>query len=271
MSDANLQQYNGSPVFPATADVNTNADPYLLPIDGPVVTADSNAVGFAPVNRSLKRIREWSVGLRGAIVGDFAGAVQKTVKSFYADLTGGATHSRPAGSIFAYNNLVAENGDVVASAGAVEATAGVLRAGTAAGERSFVDKPALKFEGISTGAGGANPPSTTSLPNQYRAVNAPKYWFTFETDGAGNVTLLDGAGGAILTIAGGKIIASFPIFFDNTTYGVYGNGGSGGAAAAFYADPADKLVGSCKFKLGAFDPAATAIQGQVHIYGRQTT
>lgn len=272
MAGTDLAQYNGTPSFPARTDVGTNTDPYLTVTDGPVVTADSNAAGFAPVNISIKRVKDLLLGLRGAIVGDFAGAVQKSVKSFYADLTGGATHTKPAGSIFAYNSLVAETGDVVASAGAVEATAGPLRAGTAAGERAFLTMPGITFEDVSGLAAGANPPKTEPIPNQYRAVNSTKFWFSFETDGAGGITELDGAGGCTLSIAGGKVVVSFPLpNFDNTHYGVYGNGGSAGAAAAFHADPADKAVGSCKFKIGSFDPAATAVYGQVMILGRQTT
>ena len=44
MADIDLTQYNGTPVFPTTADVGTNADPYLTPTDGKIITATSNAV-----------------------------------------------------------------------------------------------------------------------------------------------------------------------------------------------------------------------------------
>lgn len=96
--DSDLQQYNGSASFPATADVGTNADPYLIPTDGPIVCADNNGLNQAPVNRVTKRIKELLLGLRGATIGDFAGAIQKTFKSLHVDGGGGSTSTQPAGS-----------------------------------------------------------------------------------------------------------------------------------------------------------------------------
>lgn len=98
MSNTDLQQYNGAASFPTTGNVGTNADPLLLPTDGPLVTADSNAALQAPVNVSLRRFKDLLLGLRGAIVGDFAGAVRKTLASWEVDALGGATSTIPVGS-----------------------------------------------------------------------------------------------------------------------------------------------------------------------------
>ena len=273
MAIGDQQQYNRLAADAEAANAaSALTSTLLLARDAKRQTADSNGTGSAPVNPSVKTLAQMIAGIRGALWGNVTGIALRTVKSFYADGTGGATHTKPAGSVFASNNIVAETGDVLSSAGAVESSVGPVRAGLPAAERAELRLPGLSFSGVSSGASGANPPKTEVIPNQYRALNSIKYWITFETDGAGAVTNLDASGGATLSIAAGKIIVTFPLpDFDNTSYGVFGNGGSAGVAAAFHADPADKLVGSCKFKLGSFDPAAVALYGQVMICGRQTT
>lgn len=99
MSNADLTQYNGSQAFPATADVGTNADPYLTPTDGFTITALSNLVNEAPVNVSLRRLKDYVLGLRGAIIGDFVGASRKTFKAVDIDGAGGLASGSPAGSL----------------------------------------------------------------------------------------------------------------------------------------------------------------------------
>lgn len=99
MSNADLTQYNGTQAFPATADVGTNADPYLTPTDGFKITALSNLVNEAPVNVSLKRIKDLLLGLRGATIGDFAFASRKTFHSLVIDGIGGAVSTAVAGTI----------------------------------------------------------------------------------------------------------------------------------------------------------------------------
>ena len=99
MSDADLTQYNGTSAFPSTADVGTNADQFLVPTDDKVITALSNIAGEAPVRRSLDRLKDYYLGIRGAIIGDFVGAVRKTLKSLEVDGTGGATSTAAAGTI----------------------------------------------------------------------------------------------------------------------------------------------------------------------------
>jgi len=99
MAGTDLAQYNGTQSFPARTDVGTNADPLLTVTDGPIVTADSNAAAQSPINVSVKRIKDLLLGLRAAIIGDFAGAVQKTLRALVVDAQGGNTTTPPAGSI----------------------------------------------------------------------------------------------------------------------------------------------------------------------------
>lgn len=99
MSDADLTQYNGTSAFPSTADVGTNADVFLVPTDDKVITALSNIGGEAPVRRSIDRLKDYYLGLRGAIVGDFVGSARKTLKALAVDGVGGNASASPAGSI----------------------------------------------------------------------------------------------------------------------------------------------------------------------------
>lgn len=99
MSDADLTQYNGTSAFPSTADVGTNADTFLVPTDDKVITALSNIAGEAPVRRSIDRLKDYYLGLRGAILGDFVGAARKTLRSLQVDGTGGAAATAADGTI----------------------------------------------------------------------------------------------------------------------------------------------------------------------------
>lgn len=204
MMDSDLQQYNGTQAFPATADVGTNADTFLLPTDGPIVTADSNGANMAPVNRGGKRIKDYILGLRAALLGDFAGAVQKTVKSLYADLTGGTTHTKTPGTVYASGPaggvgtaICAETGDVVASLGFLKSSTGAyVGNGTEDGRLLPV---ALRFIGTTNGAGGANPPRATPFKNQLRAKNIPKLWGRVAGSG-GVFSIHEGFGGWTATL-----------------------------------------------------------------------
>jgi hypothetical protein len=178
VSDLDLTQYNGTPSFPLTADVGTSADPYLIPTDGKIVTAESNLADEAPVNRSLERNKDLILGLRGATIGDFPGAARKSFKSLLVDGSGGLTAAIPAGTIQAsgditttFGSLVTVNGDVLA-----EKNTSVVRVGTSPDERSEHRIQKLAFLGTTTGTTGANPPQGTPLPNELRAINTPKAW-----------------------------------------------------------------------------------------------
>lgn len=295
MADSNLQQYNGTPIFPSTADVNTNADPYLLPTDGPVVTADSNPLGYAPVNKGLKKMRDWVVGLRGALVGDFAGAVQKSVKSFYADLTGGATHTKPAGTITASGPaapgvaIEAETGDIQATDGDILALTGKIRAlvdyiqsvtnGFISGDLSIpayagLDRGILRF--IGTVSAGSNPAATTAMKNQLRALNIPKAWVSFTTNGAVGTACIvsDGQGIASVVRTTTYFTVTFAAAFDSAEYAVTY---SLTDYPQHWIGVTNKLAGSCDVvvfdTVGILDPVNidTTKRVDLHFHGRQTT
>ena len=101
-ADADLQQYNR-----LAADVETacGADPLtsslLLPVDGKIITADNNAVGRAPVNRSLKQIAQYMACVRCMVSGTCVGVNRRTLKSLEVDGSGGAVSSASAGTIVA--------------------------------------------------------------------------------------------------------------------------------------------------------------------------
>jgi len=221
VANTDLQQRNETPYFAPTADVNTNTDPYLVPTDGKIVSAQSNGTDEAPILPVLLTIRGTLAGLRGALVGDFAGAVQKTVRSFYADDTGGNTHAKAAGTIVAKQQLRAEIDGIVAEAGDIVATTGKIRAlgdyvqalvngfiagNTATAEYSNLTAGILRFLG--TTATNSNPARGTSLKNQLRAVNVLKYSGRIKIIG-GVITVEEGAGNwsASIVTLGGKTYA----------------------------------------------------------------
>jgi hypothetical protein len=76
VANTDLQQRNETPYFAPTADVNTNTDPYLVPTDGKIISAQNNGTDEAPILPVLLKIRGTLAGLRGAIIGDFAGAAR---------------------------------------------------------------------------------------------------------------------------------------------------------------------------------------------------
>jgi hypothetical protein len=229
MSDSDLQQDNGTPEFPATADVGTPADEYLIPTDDRVITADSNLSGDAPVNRALRRIRNLALGIRGAIVGDFSGAVRKTLKSLEVDGTGGSTSSIPAGDIKALGNVTAAAGDVLAPNGAVTA-AGIIRStggsltsdvadliagavtslvriGLSPAQRTEIGNHFLRWLATGTGANDANPPNGTAMPNELRAINIEKVSTYCDMSAGNTFTSHDGFGLFALAVVA---LTSFP-------------------------------------------------------------
>lgn len=214
MADIDLAQINGTASFPLTADVGTNTDLFLVPTDGPIVTADSNGANRAPVNKALRRTKDLLLGIRDALVGDRAGAVRKTVMSLYADGFGGLTHNIDPGKVLAAGNVEAGDdvvslaGDVIAFSGNVisqhnitsnvgfikalvgkiQAVAGNVFAGSDT-EYGVLTKAAVAFVG--TAATGSNPVRGTSIKNQLVAKSLIKH--------AGSVIK---TGGAIVTKAG---------------------------------------------------------------------
>lgn len=87
---------------------------FLEPRDARIQCADNYASGASPVNPALTKLRQLVAGVRGAIFGDFAGAVQRTLKSLSVDGTGGAVSAAAAGDIAASGKVSASG--IVSSA-----------------------------------------------------------------------------------------------------------------------------------------------------------
>lgn len=108
-ADADLQQYN-RPAMNAEAVNAANAltSSMLLPVDGKLITADSNALGRAPINRSLKQMADYMSGLRCAVFGTCigAGVTPRTFNSLNVDAVGGQPSTVPSGTIQAAGELL---------------------------------------------------------------------------------------------------------------------------------------------------------------------
>jgi hypothetical protein len=302
MSNTDLQQFNGTQEFPATADVGTNADTYLIPTDGKLITADSNLTNQAPANPSKQRIKNLYLGLRAATIGDFMGAIRKTFKSLHVDGTGGATSAIPAGEIEAASNITSTGGNVEATVGdllapggsctvdqnvtagaAVISDGGLVISGNAAGEHTELTEARLEFLDTGTGSGDANPPQGTAIPNQQRAINIPKCSAFINMAMAGTIGSFAGHGIASAAINGGdstRIDITFTTAFDDTNF-TFLTGPTRAGAAAILAMPFERLdlrtttgtsVQVWNTVAGApVDFNATAINFSVHFNGKQTT
>jgi hypothetical protein len=245
---ADTQQYNGSAAFPATADVATASDTYLMPMDAKKITADASGAGKSPVNLALKKAKDLTIGIRGGIFGDFAGAVQKTVKSLYCDGTGGATHTVAAGSIQTLTSFL------VGVAGAV---------------RASLDLKELMFS--STIASGSNPIKTTALANTLNSLLIPKAWVRWETDGVGGITFQDGASVTSVTLPGASVVKiNFATAFDNPYYTYSSFIWDLNTNSQVVHVPTVTAMGSTEITCG-LDPATEQLAGMQIFFGRQTT
>lgn len=300
MSDTDLQQYNGTPNFPATADVGTNADTYLLPTDGPFVTADANMGGDAPVNRALKIVGDKLLGLRDAIVGDRGGAQRYTLAALDVDGTGGVPSALTPGEIQALGNITSTNGDITASLGSVtakgnveaqlgnitadlgyvQATAGSVYSGDSSGTTfGELFQAFVRFLGTGTGSGDANPPQGTAIPNQLRAKNIPKCSAFIEIQ-AGTVTLFEGFGISAAIVNGGsnRVDIAFATPFDNARFSVKLSGWTvGGSFAIFLEDGLLRTAGSIAiagWELATSTPitmSTATLSISLDVDGQQTT
>ena len=101
-ADADLQQYSR---IAATVEAACGANPLtsslLLPVDGKQITADNNAAGKAPVNRSLKQLADYATCVRCMFTGACAGVNLRTAKALEVDGTGGNVSTAAAGTIVA--------------------------------------------------------------------------------------------------------------------------------------------------------------------------
>lgn len=175
-ADADLQQYNGSAVW--SADLTTAST--LLPRDGKRITADSNAVGSAPVNRSLKQIKDLLIGIHQGIFG-IGTATRRTVKSLEADGTGGAVSTLLAGGIA--SNTANDRSLMTPT------DVSVFKISPTGGQTKMT-KGAIIFTNVADG--GGNPARTVGVINKVLPLNTVKAWLNAATDGAGGVTITDG-------------------------------------------------------------------------------
>lgn len=276
MAGTDLAQYNGTPSFPSRTDVGTNADPYQTVTDGPVVTADSNAAGFAPVNISIKRVKDLLLGLRGATIGDFAGAAIKTFRSVKVDGTGGAVSTAIAGDIQALRAIIS---GLVSAGGDVESAGQVLAGDFLASTYGSLQRALLRFVGTATT--GSNPPQGTSIKNQLRAINIPKCSAFIKMTTPGTIDSFDGYGLVSVAINGvdSKVIdIGFRDAFDNTNY-TMGTSGTAMPMLAFYVaeivasrtTTATQVTAIDTATGMAIDFAAVAASFSISFDGQQTT
>jgi len=255
-ADADLQQYNGSAVW---ADDLTAAST-LLPRDGKRITADSNAVGSAPVNRSLKQLKDYLTAVHEGVFG-IGAATRRTVKSLEADGTGGAVSTLLAGAIAsntANDRSLMTPTDV--SVFKVSPTGGI----------SLLDKGRLTWTNVADG--GGNPLKTAGVANAALPLNQAKVWATINTS-TGSIFLTDGFNVSSVAIGpGNKITINFASSFANALYACVAAAavGVGPTAIVGLIDPADKLTGSVKITYGV-NPAVTDFEQTIVCYGRQTT
>lgn len=256
-ADADLQQYNGTAVW----ENDLTSASTLLPRDGKRITADSNAVGSAPVNRSLKQIKDLLIGLHDATIGSRAGATRRTFKSIDVDGTGGVASPLAPGLI----STATANDGVVLDPTYIT----VFKIDPMGGEATL-NKKELKF--INTVDGGGNPLKTAPNSNKVMPLNTAKVWVSISTSG-GVIFHNDGFNVTSVALsAGNKITINFASNFDNTLYACIAPAatGVGPSAVTGVIDPADKAVGSVKITYGV-DPASVDIDQYVVCFGRQTT
>lgn len=255
-ADADLQQYNGSGFW---ADDLTVAST-LLPRDGKRITADSNAVGSAPVNRSLKQIKDLLIATHEGIFG-IGSATRRTVKSLEADGTGGNVSTLLAGGIA---SNTANDRSLMTPTGV-----SVFKISPTGGE-SALDKGKLTWTNVADG--GGNPLKTAPITNTALPLNQAKVWATINTS-TGSIFLTDGFNVSSVAIGpGNKITINFASSFANALYACVAAAavGIGPAAIVGLIDPADKLVGSVKITYGV-SPATNDFEQTIVCYGRQTS
>ena len=256
-ADADLQQYNGSAVW---ADDLTVAST-LLPRDGKRITADSNAVGSAPVNRSLKQLKDYLSATHGGIFG-VGSATRRTVKSLEADGTGGAVSTLLAGGIAsssATDRSLMTPTDV--SVFKRSPTGGV----------TTITKGAVTF--TNTADGGGNPARTTAVNNAVIPLNTAKAWVKLQSP-SGAISYASGDGHNITSCAvqsNSEIYCDLAITLDNTNYMIIANTGLSYSVECV---PTTTSRVTCSF----YDPAmmlscnsAPGCKLSFVVYGRQTT
>ena len=256
-ADADLQQYNGSAVW---ADDLTAAST-LLPRDGKRITADSNAVGSAPVNRSLKQLKDYLTAVHEGVFG-IGAATRRTVKSLEADGTGGAVSTLLAGGIAsstANDRSLMTPTDVA-----------VFKISPTGGETKMT-KGAIAF--TNTADGGGNPAVTAAVANKVIPLNTVKSWGRVFTNAMGALTVLDGLNIASCSAsAPNYITCNLAVTMDSTSYLIMVSRVLPGYDVL--CDPVTTSQFRCEF----YDPSsmpidcsAAACSLRFMIMGRQTT
>lgn len=272
MSDGDLTQFNRVAANAETAvTANALTSALLLPTDGKKITADNNAAGKAPVNRSLKRIGEWLAGLQGSIWGNVTGVTRRTLHSLMVDGTGGNSNTALGGQVVASDDIIATLGRML-----IESVSGYLRVGGAAAQRGYYTNAGLHF--MDTAAAGnedANPPGDGPQQNRLCAKNICKAWISLSTDGAGDFTIHDrfNVEEIEITSSPNQVIVTFAGDFADTNYavGVSGSDSSDTYSALSYSYVhGDKAVGSFPLRLKN-DPVAEAMHIDLTFHGKQDT
>lgn len=101
-ADADLVQYNRLAAdVEAACGANPLTSALYLVQDGKKITADNNAAGKAPINRSMKQLADYASCVRCMVSGACAGVNLRTVKALEVDGTGGNVSTAAAGTIVA--------------------------------------------------------------------------------------------------------------------------------------------------------------------------
>jgi len=301
MANTDLQQWNAPQYWPEAADVGTNADPYLIPVDGKFITADSNLNNQAPINVSQRVDKQLYMGLRAATIGDFTGAIRKTFKSIHVDALAGVTSTIPAGTIQASGDITSTAGNVISTVGdllapggsctvdqnvtagaAVVSDGGLVISGNAVGEHAELTEALLKYFNTGTGSGDANPPQGTAIANQMRAKNIPKTSLFIDV-APGVVNSFEGFGiqSVVINAGDSKILdITFAAGFDNGSYSLK-SGATRDGAAAVLALPFERVDmrtnTTCSVQVWSIvagtpvDFALTGVKFSLDIDGQQTT
>lgn len=258
-ADADLQQYNRSAVNAENANgADALTGSLLLVRDGKRITADSNGVGSAPINRSVKQIADAVAGTRCGTWGNCAGVNLRTLRALDVDSTGGVSSGIANGNIRT----------AAAGSSAILSPTLLTIAKSAAGTTDYKDNSIVWS---ATAAGGGNPSASTAIKNQIRPLNTPKAWFLVTADGAGTYTVVDGAGisGAAAGATAGDIDITLSTAMDSTNNAVVVSGMYNSAPSAVAAIPASATVYKIRFAGGSCGVQSCTVHGVV--FGRQTT
>lgn len=209
---------------------------FLEPVDGKGMCADNFSTGKSPVNLALTQLKRLGAGLRGALLGDFPGAVQKSVKSLYINLTGGTTHTQAPGTVRITGTGVRANDVLLVDVGTITTLDGNVKTNTgnligldpesyvqlglqASGERSFHTTRRIVFNGVTTGGTGSNPPQgTTGLANSLLAANIPKAYCCVRMSAPSVVDSFEGFGVASVTVASHVLVFTFASNFVDANF-----------------------------------------------------